>query len=130
MSLCCFNSYKKYIYLLKTCPSPYREPNDVIGTYETALLGHTEHAAVRVGIYPVSVRHEEALGHPRASGRIVVNQVGVSSHYSAGRSANELNAPFSFKSSASKSERESALADRRTLGHFFFAVAGSKKGDL
>lgn len=43
-----------------------------------------------------------------------------------GRSANELNAPFSFKSSASKSERGSALAERGTLGHFF-AVAGSKK---
>lgn len=48
-------------------------------------------------------------------------------HYSVGRSANELNAPFSFKSSASKSERGSALAERGTLGHFFFAVAGSKK---
>lgn len=80
---------------------------------------------VCVCIYPVCIRHEETFRHPWASGRIVVHQVGVSSHYSVGRSANPLNAPFSFKSSASKKVREGARVEGGRLG--LFAVAGSKK---
>lgn len=45
-----------------------------------------------------------------------------------GRSANPLNAPFSFKSSASKKVREGVRDEGGRLG--LFAVAGSKKGPL
>lgn len=76
-------------------------------------------------VYPICVGYEETFRHPWASCRIVVHQVGVSSHYSVGRSANPLNAPFSFKSSASKKVREGVRAEGGRLG--LFAVAGSKK---
>lgn len=45
-----------------------------------------------------------------------------------GRSANPLNAPFSFKSSASKKVREGVRDEGGRLS--LFAVAGSKKGPL
>lgn len=83
---------------------------------------------VLVCIYPVGIRHEETFRHPRASGRIVVHQVGVCSHYSVGRSANPLNAPFSFKSSASKKVREGVRAEGGRLG--LFRCCRKQKKDL